>query len=314
MSGNLFLCSKLSFHCKIQFPDYIVSIYLCWRMRIGHNFDTQSDSNRFLRYEQEFGVGKVILIKRHPLFLIRAVPYILICFAIFALALQQTMRWNLHTAPILFYSFLVVLSGTFVFWVVTLVQELFLNVSPHLRNYFHAQEVLQQQQLRTHKIMLLLSVWLITTILFVVLIVLWWSGAGSATSGGVGLQILHIISQLVLVYATRNVISLYIDYELDNIFITPEFIEMVDQTNFFSQRSNIIRSDQIKVLEVRKKGIISTIMNVGKVVCLWESFYGDRKILSTFTYVADPESLIHHIQDTVLHAILLPVEQDKKLS
>ncbi|USN55082.1 MAG: hypothetical protein H6765_00210 [Candidatus Peribacteria bacterium] len=63
-------------------------------------------------------------------------------------------------------------------------------------------------------------------------------------------------------------ISLYIDYELDNIFITPEFIEMVDQTNFFSQRSNIIRSDQIKVLEVRKKGIISTIMNVGKVVCL----------------------------------------------
>ncbi|USN55081.1 MAG: hypothetical protein H6765_00205 [Candidatus Peribacteria bacterium] len=53
-----------------------------------------------------------------------------------------------------------------------MVQELFLNVSPHLRNYFHAQEVLQQQQLRTHKIMLLLSVWLITTILFVVLIVL----------------------------------------------------------------------------------------------------------------------------------------------
>lgn len=89
------------------------------------------------------------------------------------------------------------------------------------------------------------------------------------------------------------VIKKYLDYHMDFLIVTPEYILNYDQEWLFHRDIVSLNMKNIKTVSVKKMGIINSLFNEGKLEILFE---GDTGGKMTLEYVTQPETIRQKIQ------------------
>ena len=265
-------------------------------MKILWSFDTKLDEHELYDAIKSSWKWNAILTKKHRIFMIRPMLWMLFAFMAFWLLIwfAYSQFYNQQYKAI-FWALTIAYSLVTCAWSIHSIKIIIYNIKSQIRNKKWYIDTIDEKDFQDWKYEIFLkhtfvSAWL-QAILMVINSIVSFFVETDATSSNMLLNITWVIVNIWFMFLLYKVLDRIIDYEMDfNIFTTDQFI-IYRQHGFFKTESMNIAASTIKIVRELKSWFLWSLFNYWKVSIHAEWGLWSSDSIELF-YVPSPKELI----------------------
>lgn len=262
-------------------------------MKFLSNFDTDIDTVLLKQALLEYSKDDVLLIKKHPIFLMKS----LLRYCIVILSTVSFIYLLLSTPyanEMIIYFFVIILIVLFIFWFLSIFNRYY-KYSFFFHSTINASDSLQSQW--TKKLDMFIRHSLILMWGYAIIFLLFiWKQVLVDTGTLLRITIISCLCILAIVVSIYQLIFIHIRYELNFLLITPDYVEHIDQKSFFSRKYRTVKAKQIRTIEVSQDWIIQWLFHLWKATFVTDALHGQKDIYLTFDLISNAS----HIKQKIL--------------
>jgi len=273
-------------------------------MKIFWSFNTKLDEQELFETIQQSGQWNAIMMKKHRIFLVRPMIWMLFAFMAFGLLIRFAYRQFYSSKYERIFRFLVVAySLVTCIWCVHSIIMILHDINLQMVNKKWYIDVIEAKDLEDWRYEKFLRHTLISMELQVVLMILnviaSFAIDTSTTASNIALNIVWVIVNIWFLFLLYKVLDRIIDYEMDfNIFSINQF-KLYRQHWFFRIESMNIATSTVKIVQDSKSGFLWALFNFWKISIhpewnLWES----ENAIELF-YVSQPQKLTKKLNEFI---------------
>lgn len=237
-------------------------------MKIFTNFDTNLDIKTFNKAINEFWNNNVLLVKRHPLFLIKAFIFWLIILLLFTAWLY--LNYFLYKNSL---DFFFIFSFFHVIWILIWLVILFHNIIRHLftyKEFIYNNKDIKYIELKKFDLFLISTFILFTYYVIILILDIYFLDRNNLVNNYYFIFFIQFVINIISLYFIIKIIYRFIDFEMDFFIITHSNIESFDQEWLFKRNTVTINTSYIRSITVKKKWLINSIFNIWSLIVLSE--------------------------------------------
>ena len=278
-------------------------------MKILWSFNTKLDEHELYDAIQNNGQWNAIMMKKHRIFLVRPMLWMLFAFIAFWLLIRfaYAQFYNNHYIAI-FWALTISYSLVTCVWCIHSIRMIIYDIKLQITNKKWYIDTIDEKEFKDGRYEIFLrhsfiSMWL-QTILMVINSLVSFFAEVDATSNLL-LNITWVAVNIWFLFLLYKVVERIIDYEMDfNIFTVDQFI-LYRQHWFFKTSSMNVATSTIKIVQESKSWFLWSLFNYWKVSIHpeWDLWWNTKAI--ELFYVPTPKSLTKKLNDFI--------EKSKKL-
>ncbi len=272
-------------------------------MKILWSFNTKLDEHELYDAIQDNWQGNAILIKKHRIFLIRPMLWMLFAFMAFWLLIWFAyMQFYNSEYIVIFWLLTISYSLVTCVWCVHSMYMIVYDIQAQINNKNGYIDKMDKSEFRDGRYEIFLkhtfvSGWLQTMLMIVNSIVSFFAETGETSN--MLLNFIWVIVNTWFLFLLYKVLDKIIDYEMDfNIFTVDQFM-LFRQHGFFKTDSTNIATSTIKIVKESKSWFLWSLFNYWKVSIHPEwNLSNSSKAIELF-YVPKPKSLTKKLNDFI---------------
>ena len=272
-------------------------------MKILWSFNTKLDEHELYDAIQNNGKWNAILIKKHRIFLIRPMVWMLFAFIAFWLLIRfaYSQFYN-HDYMRIFWVMTILYSFVTFSWCIHSLMMITYDIQSQINNKNGYIDTIDEEDFKDGKYEKFLkhtfiSAWL-QAILMILNSIVSFFAETDATSN-VFFNIVWIIVNIWFLFLLYKVLDKIIDYEMDfNIFTVDQFM-LFRQHGFFKTESMNIATSTVKIVKESKSWFLWSLFNYWKVSIHPEGNLSDSSKAIELFYVPKPKSLTKKLNDFI---------------
>lgn len=269
-------------------------------MKLFSIFNTNIDIQHIQDAREYFDNNQILLIKKHPLYLIKTFPWyilLIITTGIFIWTMLQVEKENKWFEYMLIWIIIALILYRII-WIMTSYyrySKFILHQKIYTIHLHHIKKAKNTKEFNKFikKSLILWVLYIGCFILFEIEKIV------RGYNHQLWISLTWGVMLLLILFCIYQTLLLHIHYELDFLIITPKYIEHVFQKNFFYKHNITIRASEIKSIDFTQKWIWKGLFNIWNITFIVDSWLQTKETYLRFNYISDASSTRKKILDII---------------